>query len=98
MCGTRCPVTKTPTAQSLAADLHALTHLSDADLLGRWKAAYGQVPLPGSRRDFLLGCLAYHLQQQAAGDLAPKAKKRLRDVARSLAQGMSSSPAALGPL
>jgi len=91
-------VLKTPTAQSLAADHCALSHLSDADLLSQWKTAYRQAPPPGSRRDFLLGGLTYHLQQQATGDLSPQAQKRLRDAARSLAQGTAPSAAPLGPL
>ena len=80
------------------ADLYELTRLSDPDLRVHWRRVFQQAPPPGSRRDFLLGALAYHHQQRAAGGLNPQPQRRLREVARSLAQGASASPAALGPL
>lgn len=81
-----------------ASDLESLIRLPDSALRTRWKATFKQAPPPGSRRDFLLGGLAYHLQMQATDGLSHQAKKTLRDVARSLAQGAPSSPATLGPL
>lgn len=81
-----------------ASDLESLVHLPDPALRIRWKVAFNQAPPPGSRRDFLLGGLAYHLQQQTANGLSSQAQKTLRDVARSLAQGAPPSKAPLGPL
>jgi hypothetical protein len=80
------------------ADLEHLPQLSDPELRTRWRAAFKQAPPPGSRRDFLLGGLACHLQQRAAGGLNPQAQKVLRDIARGSAQSRSTAPMSLGPL
>lgn len=80
------------------AELEYLDQLSDLEIRARWKEAFKQVPPPGSRRDFLIGSLAWHLQQRDAGGLKPQAQKTLREVARGSAQGSSTAPMSLGPL
>lgn len=87
-----------PIVPTLSADLQSLTHLPDPALRARWKATFKQAPPLGSRRDFLLGGLAYHLQMQAADGLSAQAQKTLRDLARGFAQGTPPSKAPLGPL
>jgi hypothetical protein len=86
-------------ATPLTVDLGHLDQLSDPELRAHWGAAFKQAPPPGSRRDFLLGSLAYHLQQRAASGLKPQLQKTLRDVARaSSIQSSSTAPMSLGPL
>jgi hypothetical protein len=80
------------------ADLELLGKLLDPDLRTRWKAVFNQVPPIGSRRDFLLGSLAYQLQQQAAGGLKPQVEKTLRDITRGSVGTSSVAPMSLGPL
>ena len=49
-----------------------------------WAEQFGALPRFHARRDFLVRCLAYRLQEQAFGALATATRKRLRKLAIEL--------------
>lgn len=71
----------------IEADLEGLEDLSHAELKAQWNELY-DVPCPKHMsRKFLLGAVAYRIQENAFGGLKPSTKRRLEKVAADLAAG-----------
>ena len=71
--------------------LDDLLQLSTAQLRSLWADHFGEMPRFRARRDFLMRCLAYRLQEQAFGALNATTRNRLRKLAIELL----TSPAAV---
>ncbi len=73
---TRRPADRAPLQQEIA-------HLRDLDLAGlraRWKSVFRRSPSPHLPRHLLFGILAYRLQADELGDLAPDTIRLLKQL------------------
>jgi hypothetical protein len=81
--------------QEIKVHLAGLEHLSHAELKARWNALY-DVPCPKHMsRKFLLGAVAYRIQENAFGGLQKSTRRRLQKVAADLASGKAIKQPAL---
>ena len=65
----------------LAAAIAGLAELDDAALKAQWRALYGSAPPLRITTGLLIGAVAYGLQEQALGGLAPATRSRLLSAA-----------------
>ncbi|MBW2498304.1 MAG: DUF2924 domain-containing protein [Deltaproteobacteria bacterium] len=73
--------------KDIKAQLADLEHLSHAELKARWSTLYG-VPCPKHMsRKFLLGAVAYRIQENAIGGLKKSTRRHVEKVAADLASG-----------
>lgn len=76
---TRLPIT----VGDLAEELRGLLKLSRSSLAERWGALYGAPPPSRTSRSLMIRAVAYKLQEQAYGGLAPATRRilmRLREA------------------
>jgi hypothetical protein len=74
-------------------DIAALPALDRTQLAALWLKAYGH-PLPaGLRREVVIPCLAYRLQERAQGGLSEKCLRELRAIAAAKPRGRRDRPA-----
>jgi hypothetical protein len=66
---------------ALEEEISALSALSKAELLARWRERLKQAPPSHLNKPILVPLLAYKLQEQAFGGLKPAYKRRLRELA-----------------
>jgi hypothetical protein len=76
---------------SLEDEISALSALSKAELLTRWRERLKQAPPSHLNKPILVPLLAYRLQEQAFGGLKPAYKRRLRQLAESFEQSPTGS-------
>jgi hypothetical protein len=75
---------------ALTAEIEVLSKAGIKDLRERWTALYGKEPSAHIGRSFLIGAIAYRLQEQAFGGLKPSTRRLLARVAKE--SGAGSSP------
>jgi hypothetical protein len=81
---------------ALSGQIASLPAMSKAQLLALWGENFRQAPPASLRKDLMVPILAYSIQEREYGGLANAARKRLRDIAKSIdpgkqAQGRGSS-------
>ncbi len=82
---------RTHNATRVAGELESLNALSHAQLKERWNELY-EVPCPPHMsRKFLLGAVAYRIQEKAFGSLGKTTRRRLDKAAADLAAGRTLS-------
>lgn len=69
------------------AELEGLESLSHAELKERWDELYDVACPPHMSRKFLLGAVAYRIQENAFGRLRKVTKRRLGKIAADIAAG-----------
>lgn len=74
-------------------EIKDLLHLSTEDLRTRWTQTFKRSLPPTSRREFLLGSLAYELQARTSGHLKTSSHRALCSVAKDLTRGIPVKPA-----
>jgi hypothetical protein len=74
---------------ALSAEIACLSKASIKDLRERWTTFYGKEPSVHIGRSFLIGAIAYRLQEQAFGGLKPSTRRLLARVAKETAAGTS---------
>ena len=81
---------------SIAAQLAALPQTSTPDLKAMWHELHGK-PAPALGRSYLIGRLAYRIQERAYGGLKPATRARLGALAEGLdpKQARKHAPARL---
>ena len=67
--------------------LDSLPRVSHAQLRSLWAEVFGRPLDSPLKKDMLIKCLAYRLQEQAHGGLRPSTVKRLEHLLRSLVEG-----------
>lgn len=80
---------KTTAAARVPSVAEEVAHLRDLDLRGlrvRWKRLFRAAPPPHLPRHLLIGMLAYRLQADAFGDLAPETAKFLAQFSSGTSQ------------
>ncbi len=75
---------------ALSAEIAGLSKAVITDLRERWKTLYGKEPSGHIGRSFLIGAIAYRLQEQAFGGLKLSTRRLLARVAEETAAGSSS--------
>src|ERR1700724_3529605 len=81
------PITGSPAQPEmgvLAAEIAGLRELTIHDLRILWRRVHGCEPPAPLTRDLLARAIAYRMQEQVHGGLAPAARRRLRALARVL--------------
>ncbi len=73
--------------QMAAEKIAALQALETQALRARWEQAVKRPAPKGISRDLLLRALAYHVQEQAEGNLSKAARKRLAERANPSGEG-----------
>jgi hypothetical protein len=58
--------------------------MSKAELHPLWKQNFGHATPPSLRKDLMVPILAYRIQEREFGGLSNAARKKLRDIAKSL--------------
>jgi len=81
---------------ALSDQVANLPAMSKAQLLAIWGENFRQAPPASLRKDLMVPILAYRIQEREYGGLANAARKRLRDIAKSIdsdkqARGRGSS-------
>jgi hypothetical protein len=71
--------------KDLANRIAALPALNKAQLLVIWRENFTKSPPPKLRKELMVPILAYRMQEKEYGGLSHSARKRLRDIARSIA-------------
>ena len=67
----------------LAAAIAGLRKLDAAALAAQWRALYGSAPPLRITTGLLIGAVAYRLQEQALGGLAPSTRRFLKSAAEA---------------
>jgi hypothetical protein len=70
----------------VATKLRTLEQLDNFALRAEWRRLYRALPPRGIRRDLLLLGVAWKIQEQAYGGLGPATRRRLADLAATLAR------------
>jgi hypothetical protein len=70
--------------QALTQKIAALPALNKAELLVLWRENFDHPPPPKLRKELMVPVLAYRMQEKEFGGLSHTARKRLREIARSL--------------
>ena len=80
---------------ALSGQIASLPSMSKAQLLAIWGENFRQAPPASLRKDLMVPILAYRIQEREYGGLANAARKKLREIAKSIpgkqAQGRGSS-------
>lgn len=71
-------------AQDTAKQLESLSRLKNTEFHALWLEFFGKPLQVPSRKDFLVRCLAYRLQERAYGGLNVSTRKRLRKLAEEI--------------
>ncbi len=78
---------KKRSASEVEAEVLGLEELSHAELKARWNELYDVPCPPHMSRKFLLGAVAYRIQENAFGGLKKSTKRRLEKIAADVAAG-----------
>lgn len=81
-----------PSREALARELAGLPDLTRADLLGRFRALYGQDPPRQISRPLLVLAVGYRMQERVFGGLKPKVRHALARAAKDIAAGRHVAP------
>ncbi len=76
---------KTHMDKNLADRILALPALNKAQLLVIWRENFSKSPPPRLRKELMVPILAYRMQEKEYGGLSHSARKRLREIAKSIA-------------
>jgi hypothetical protein len=82
----------------LAQKIAQLPTLNKAQLLPLWRENFNKEPPPKLRKELMVPILAYRMQEREFGGLSHAARKKLKDIAQTLAterpqsQRTASSP------
>jgi hypothetical protein len=74
---------------ALSAEIAGLPKAGFKELRERWTALYGKEPSAHIGRSFMMGAIAYRLQERAFGGLKPSIRRLLARVAKETAAGSS---------
>ena len=74
---------------ALTAEIAGLSKAGIKELRERWTTLYGKNPSAHIGPSFLIGAIAYRLQEQAFGGLKPSTRRRLARAAKETAAGSS---------
>ena len=77
---------------TLEAKLASLPDLNRAQLLVLWREHLPEEPPPPLRKELLVPILAYKMQERVYGGLSHSARRRLREIAQSLAPEKRAHP------
>ena len=70
--------------KNLADRISALPALDRAQLLILWRENFAKEPPPKLRKELMVPILAYRMQEKEYGGLSHSARKRLREIAKSI--------------
>ncbi len=70
---------------NLTDRISALPGLNKAQLLLLWRENFSKAPPPKLRKELMVPILAYRMQEKEHGGLSHSARKRLREIAKSIA-------------
>lgn len=70
--------------KDLASRISALPALNKARLLVLWHENFTKSPPPKLRKELMVPILAYRMQEKEHGGLSHSARKRLREIAKSI--------------
>lgn len=73
-------------AKQLSEKIAILPGMDKGDLIEIWNKVFPAPPPPTLRKQLIVPILAYRLQEKAYGGLSNTARKRLREIADSLAR------------
>ena len=79
----------------IRSQIAQLRSLSRQDLLSMWQSLYHRAAPEGLRRELIVLCLAYKIQETACGGLKPSTRSELRRIARHLAKDASGIKATI---
>ena len=71
--------------RNLADQIALLPTLDKAQLLLLWAENFSKAPPPKLRKELMVPILAYRMQEKEYGGLSHSARKRLREIAQSIA-------------
>jgi hypothetical protein len=71
--------------KNLTDGISALPALNKAQLLILWHENFSKAPPPKLRKELMVPILAYRMQEKEYGGLSHSARKRLREIAKSIA-------------
>jgi hypothetical protein len=71
--------------KNLADTISSLPTLNKAQLLILWHENLSKAPPPKLRKELMVPILAYRMQEKEYGGLSHSARKRLREIAKSIA-------------
>src|ERR1035437_10797776 len=71
--------------KNLVYRISALPALNKAQLLLLWRENFSKAPPPKLRKELMVPILAYRIQEKEYGGLSHSARKRLREIAKSIA-------------
>ncbi len=71
--------------QNLADKIAALPALNKVQLHVLWRENFTKSPPPTLRKELMVPILAYRMQEKEYGGLSHSARKRLREIAKSIA-------------
>ena len=74
----------------LAQRIATLPTLNKGQLLAIWRENFDHPAPPNLRKELMVPVLAYRIQEKQFGGLSHTARKRLREIARSLGSGKRS--------
>lgn len=74
------------------ARLATLNHASATMLRQMWESVFGQPTPVRAQEEFLRRCIAYRLQEDTIGGLAPRLRRQLTELGQALNQGATSLP------
>jgi hypothetical protein len=72
---------------ALSDQIASLPALSKPELLSIWAKNFSMAPPPSLRKDLMVPILAYRIQEREYGGLSNTARKRLREIAKSIEPG-----------
>src|ERR1700719_1229443 len=78
--------------RDLAREIAELPALNKAQLLPIWRRNFDQDPPPTLRKELMVPILAYRMQEKEFGGLSHGARKRLREIAKSLGPEKRAQP------
>lgn len=70
--------------EALANRISALPALNKPELLILWHEYFSKSPPPKLRKELMVPILAYRMQEKEHGGLSHSARKRLREIAKSI--------------
>ena len=69
---------------NLTDRISALPALNKAQLFLLWRENFSKAPPPKLRKELMVPILAYRMQEKEYGGLSHSARKRLREIAKSI--------------
>lgn len=72
---------------AISAQIASLSSMNKPELLAVWASNFPHPPPVTLRRDLMVPILAYRIQEREYGGLSNSARKKLREIAKSLPPG-----------